>query len=207
MTDDSSQTAPWAGPEGPVGGALCLDLCNSVSGSHRAERREGLLTPRALLDWAQAAGALAPTEAAAADPDGRAATETLARLRELRDALYRCLTAELAGQPAAPADLAAITAAVAAARGAQRLEQTAAGYRWTLPAGAGVWRRLEWRVALSTAEVLGPDRPAPLRQCGRCSWLFLDRARGRGRQWCSSRRCGNRARVARHYRKSRARPT
>lgn len=31
-----------------------------------------------------------------------------------------------------------------------------------------------------------------LRECGRCTWLFLNSGRGRGRRWCRMNTCGNR---------------
>ena len=34
-----------------------------------------------------------------------------------------------------------------------------------------------------------------VKQCKRCTWLFINRGRGRGRQWCSMSTCGNRAKA------------
>jgi len=34
-----------------------------------------------------------------------------------------------------------------------------------------------------------------LRECKRCTHLFLDHGRGQGRRWCSMARCGNRAKA------------
>ncbi|EPZ91129.1 CGNR zinc finger [Burkholderia cenocepacia BC7] len=39
------------------------------------------------------------------------------------------------------------------------------------------------------------DDFARVRQCGRCTWFFVDRGRGVGRRWCDMRTCGNRAKV------------
>lgn len=36
-----------------------------------------------------------------------------------------------------------------------------------------------------------------VRQCRRCTWFFIDRGRGKGRQWCSMSTCGNRAKAER----------
>jgi predicted RNA-binding Zn ribbon-like protein len=204
MTDTVRHDMPRP-EEPPVGGNLALDLCNAVEGAGREERRERLHEPSDLAHWATATGALPADAAAALDPAAPDAAARLSDLRCLRDALYAALTAELAARPARPQDLETIGRAVADARAALRPMPApggrGAGVVWDFPPGASGWQRLAWRVALAVPEALGPDRPAPLRQCGRCSWLFLDRSRGRGRQWCSSRRCGNRARVQRHYRK------
>ncbi|NJM81353.1 MAG: hypothetical protein HC844_01690 [Tabrizicola sp.] len=37
-----------------------------------------------------------------------------------------------------------------------------------------------------------------------CGWLFLDETRNARRKWCMMETCGNRAKAARHYAKSRA---
>lgn len=38
-------------------------------------------------------------------------------------------------------------------------------------------------------------------QCGRCTWLYVNLGRGRGRKWCNMRTCGNRAKVERYRNK------
>lgn len=199
----------WADDDQVIGGNISLDLCNTVSGATRDERRERLVGPLELAGWAYAAGALTPEEArklalpseAAAMSEGQEARACLHRMRALRASLYAALTADLGGRLAEPSDLALLAGTLAQAQQALLLTQSETGFAWTLPETASGWQRMEWRIALALPEVLGPDRPAPLRQCARCSWLFLDRSRGRRRSWCSSRRCGNRARVQRYYRR------
>ena len=50
-------------------------------------------------------------------------------------------------------------------------------------------------LALALFDLLGRTDLARLRECRRCSHLFLDHGRGQGRRWCSMARCGNRAKV------------
>jgi len=62
----------------------------------------------------------------------------------------------------------------------------------------------EWpgdALALALERLLRRPDLGRLRECGRCSWLFLDHGRGRGRSWCDMRTCGNRAKAARHRRR------
>jgi predicted RNA-binding Zn ribbon-like protein len=49
--------------------------------------------------------------------------------------------------------------------------------------------------ALSLEDLLRSDELARVRQCKRCTWLFVDRGRGVGRRWCAMRTCGNRAKA------------
>ena len=59
--------------------------------------------------------------------------------------------------------------------------------------------------ARSAIELLTNDDATRLRRCANpmCSMLFV--AETPRRQWCTPNICGNRARVARHYRRSRTR--
>lgn len=50
-------------------------------------------------------------------------------------------------------------------------------------------------IALGFEDLMRSDDFARVRQCGRCTWFFVDRGRGVGRRWCDMRTCGNRAKV------------
>lgn len=54
---------------------------------------------------------------------------------------------------------------------------------------------LQDALLLSAFDLLQSDDLCRLRECRRCTRLFLDHGRGRGRQWCAMARCGNRAKV------------
>ena len=57
-------------------------------------------------------------------------------------------------------------------------------------------------IALSTARIVTEANPTRIRQCAssNCMYWFLDTSKSGRRRWCSMSRCGNRAKVARHYR-------
>ena len=61
-------------------------------------------------------------------------------------------------------------------------------------------------VAAAAAELLASGDRSRLRRCaaGDCALWFYDTSRGGKRRWCSMERCGNRAKVAAHYRRARA---
>lgn len=58
------------------------------------------------------------------------------------------------------------------------------------------------RLALEGAQLLASPRAEQLRRCSNpaCVLTFVDTSRSRKRRWCSMETCGNRAKVARHYR-------
>jgi predicted RNA-binding Zn ribbon-like protein len=61
------------------------------------------------------------------------------------------------------------------------------------------WPAALARIADSLAEALAHDSPDRLKICANtgCTWVFVDRTKGRVRRWCSDATCGNRDRVRR----------
>jgi predicted RNA-binding Zn ribbon-like protein len=61
-------------------------------------------------------------------------------------------------------------------------------------------------VAAAAAKLLASGNRERLRRCAAadCGLWFYDTSRGGKRRWCSMARCGNRAKVAAHYRRARA---
>ncbi|SNX88334.1 predicted RNA-binding Zn ribbon-like protein [Streptomyces sp. TLI_55] len=53
-------------------------------------------------------------------------------------------------------------------------------------------------LARQAVEILAGDDATLLRECGRtdCTHVYLDRSRGRRREWCAMRTCGNRVKAA-----------
>lgn len=51
------------------------------------------------------------------------------------------------------------------------------------------------RVVLGLFDLLQRGDLDRLRECRRCTQLFLDHGRGQGRRWCSMARCGNKAKA------------
>lgn len=157
----------------------------------------------ALVEWSQAAGALARGTAArlralAAGAPGHLA---LRRARELRETIARLALG------AAPARYLAVLnreLAIASAT-PTRVSSRPGGVRWTwepdTPAGVLA------PVALSAAELLSsPLTLEKTRVCESddgCGWLFVDETRTGTRRWCDMRTCGNRAKAHRHYERAR----
>lgn len=51
------------------------------------------------------------------------------------------------------------------------------------------------QLVLSMDDLLRSNQFGRLRECRRCTHLFIDKGRGVGRRWCSMSRCGNRAKA------------
>lgn len=185
-------------------GLLCLDLVNTNVVLHGAP--VDLLTDYdALLDWLDEAGVLDASARGEADewrsgPDGgegwRAAVE-------LRGAVRRIADDMIAGRPIADADIARVNRSLAARSAVGEIRRDGDGFRrvtlWTFPTPASLLAP----VAESAAELVTALDPGRVGQCddADCILYFYDTSKNHSRRWCSMERCGNRAKVARHYRR------
>lgn len=177
---------------GPLGDHLVLKFVNTVDDDGKTRDDETLLDGEAVLDWALSVGVLREAEA------GSALVEALAAERgdllRLREAIWRVLS----GGPQAPsAAHQQVTDAVCAALAAAG-PRPGSPHFWAIDAAALGAAGLRHRLALAFLDLtLSPDL-ARLRECGRCTALYLDRGRGAGRRWCRMKTCGNREKVARY---------
>lgn len=192
------------------GGALCLDFANTWGDRERAES-DRLRSYEHLLAFARQTATLGAAELdslarlAAASP-ADAATAFTAALR-LRDAVYRLLSDHARGRHPSRTDLDLLNAALRDALCHLRLEDRAGGgYGWAWADGSAGDLLAPLRpLVRSAADLLASDDLHRVRECdgSGCTWLFLDGSRNRSRRWCSMESCGNRAKAARHYRRSR----
>lgn len=191
------------------GGDLAVDFVNTISGVGTNRVRERLHDYADLVGWAAAAGAVPADlsadllDRAAADRD--AAVATLAEALVFREAVFSVLEAMRTGR-ALPADsLLTVNRFLAAALAHRRLDLDDGRVVWAWPSEPSL-DRLLWPVAQAVAALLTDGPTDRLRMCGAtdCGWLFLDMSKNRSRRWCDMAVCGNRAKAARHYRRSRS---
>ncbi|MFN2521016.1 MAG: ABATE domain-containing protein [Candidatus Limnocylindria bacterium] len=192
-----------------TGGALCLDLTNTVGGT-RARPREDLHSFDDLVEWSRQARALDATaarelrrraEAAPAD-----AARALRRTVSLREAIHRVFVARAAGEPPAEADIELIRRWDAEALEHSRLVARGGEFAREWAETPPSFERVAWIVAHDAVELLTSQELPRVRECASdtCAWLFLDTSRNRSRRWCDMKSCGNRAKVRRHYERVRS---
>lgn len=130
-------------------------------------------------------------------PAGGATLRLRAALRDLFDA-------QIEGRDARADSVSDVNAFAASVPTSPQLVTTPNGprveTRWHTEHGGNAILASIAREAI--ALLADPDQRAKLRRCANptCSMLFL--AENKRRVWCSSTGCGNRARAARHYRKT-----
>lgn len=194
-----------------LGGALCLDFCNTVDWHVGPAPSDRLREYRDLLVWAVQGGVVTPEGAdalaAAARQDPAAAERALGFARDLREAVFRVFLARVRGGDPHPADLERLNQALSPALARVRLEAIPGGFAWAWDFRPDDLAFPAWPVARSAAELLTSPELDRVRLCSdeACGWLFLDRSRNRSRRWCSMEDCGNRAKARRFYRRRRAR--
>jgi predicted RNA-binding Zn ribbon-like protein len=199
----TSQSYEWS-PQDFVAGELCLEFTNTVGDHFKTRDVERLTGWDALLQWAVPAGALDAAEAQEmrkmGGRDPATARRCLQSLLNFRNVLFRVLSALAAGHAPVREDLESIEIAVFGALRSARLTQQNQGFVWTIHQTESSLKTPLARIALSALRLLQGVDLSRLRECQRCSWLFVDRSKSHGRRWCRADACGNRARVSRHYR-------
>jgi len=186
-----------------VGGALCLDFANTQGGRDKARDLERLGSYQSVLDWARAADAISDSEGvylrAVAETAPDATRRSLDQLRRFRECLYRAFSALAAEQAPAADDEDAVRHAIAAAVTAARLKPREGSCDWSVEAEKNGLSTLAHRIALNAQRLLLSSDMAFVKECERCSWLFVDRSKNKRRRWCKAETCGNRTRASRHY--------
>ncbi len=179
------------------GGALALDVANTVVLRHDPKRRFDRFEAASEFPRFAAAASLFRRDELAgrslAVADAAAVRSAVLPMREATDLLFR--HAILAGS-LDTLHLADLLATCAAGLDGARDEIGVPG------AAFGVSEsplRFEAAVAISAVSLLEPARRARIRICAHCGWLFLDRSRNRSRVWCDMTVCGNRTKARRHY--------
>lgn len=175
-------------PRPLVGEPLSLDLLNTRWIDGGAER--DLLTDTAgLARWLRSAGLADRVTADAA---------CLRAVREAREVLLRAVRHPADPTPETIAEVNAILG-----HGAVRRELTRDGPR-DRPGTDDPARLAAWLATDDYLRLLAED-PTRIRRCGGCVLHFYDTSQNRRRRWCSMAVCGNRAKAARHYARSRSR--
>ncbi|KUY97048.1 hypothetical protein WS50_07290 [Burkholderia territorii] len=179
-----------------VGGHPALDFLNTVADTGKTRDEDKLVDWAAVRAWAGKSGLLARADLTRflRHPRQDGADE-LAALRGFREDAYVALAHLTSGGGGSAGARAAhrLAEAIRDAIGRSTFDAVDGRFAWR-PDARGVSRWVD-AAALGFEHLLRGDDFARVRQCGRCTWFFVDRGRGVGRRWCDMRTCGNRAKV------------
>lgn len=165
-----------------AGGALALDVANSVVLRHDAARRiDRFAVSNQMRDFPQAAAEFCAERALFGKivPVARENEADFIALREAIDRYFR----ERILTGGDDQSLAAL------------LEAMAKVLREANPGSVAA------ATAHSVLRLIAMPDPERMKICGNCGWLFIDRSKNRSRAWFDMAVCGNRAKANRHYRR------
>ncbi len=171
-----------------IGEPLALDLVNT-----HPSVGELLATTADLRAWLEMQAERIPPVS------GDITAAELAAVRSIREHAGRILESARHGDQPHEADLAAINQAQRAAPAIDELVWDGEKITLTRRRNGSAAQQLAAWLAQSVAELVQSPAITKVRQCeaDECVLLFLPSHPRR--RWCSASRCGNRARVARHY--------
>jgi len=182
---------------------LALDFLNTNRGSE-GEPVERLGTPRALLAWLEAAGVLPPDGLEAEWTSPPRLRVLLTEAHRLRDAVSGAVEAWTGGTLVPAPAIHVLNRVLEARRDGRVLEASGAAFRIRETRWLAGPLGLLSPVAEAAGTLLSEGDPTRVRRCdgASCSLWFRDTSRNGSRRWCSMARCGNRAKVAAHYRRT-----
>jgi predicted RNA-binding Zn ribbon-like protein len=171
-----------------IGGHVALDFINTVSDVGKSRRETRLATWKDYSDWLAAAGI---ERSGTSNGMKVSRSASLAELHELREISY-CVFHELAaGSCPEKEHLDQLRDYIEEAIRHAELMFVDGELRWSPQKTDG--NSQFHRIVFLIDDLLRGGELHRLRECGRCTWLFLDTGRGLGRKWCDMRTCGNRA--------------
>ena len=187
---------------------LCLDFINTLDNRPVPERRQELIRSYDdLLDWATQAGALSAAQRVAllreSEFHAKDAAAVRARAVELRECLYRIMTAVARNRRVSEDDLREFNVYLGKALSHLELRPARKGFRLAWPENHPQLDSVWWPIVRSASDLLSGEDLGSVRECGddTCRWLFVDRSKNHSRRWCDMRVCGNRIKARKFYRR------
>jgi predicted RNA-binding Zn ribbon-like protein len=176
-------------------GRICLNLVATVGSRGSNNPIERLPGCSQLLDWLKRSGSISNRHALPTLTE--ADLESMIALREL---LYRMVHDVVHARTLPSADLARLNAVAGFAH--PPVPQLLVDEHRHLHVEIFepvTLQQVQAMIARDAIDLLGGDERGLMRECAAhpCDGVYIDRSRGFRRQWCSSKTCGNQARVER----------
>jgi predicted RNA-binding Zn ribbon-like protein len=189
-----------------IAGAISLDFINTLDNRPIPERNKELLRSyQDLADWACQAEVITSRRRTsllrlAADHPGVAGT-VFRKALDLRECLYRLVSALSEGRSPADGDLQSLSGWVVEGLSYQQLRTRREDHRLEWSNGDLRLESIVWKIATSATELLTSADSGLIRMCDAetCRWFFLDRSKNHTRRWCDMKVCGNRAKARKFY--------
>ena len=161
-------------------------------------------------DWAEAVKLLEPiqTEEFIRDADGLSETRKFfTDLKEFRRILREMVEAIIKSKTIKPSTVKMINGILSQGYGYHELVKTESGFEKRFRTNFAKPQQLLIPIAESAADLISYGNSKNLKKCEgqTCILYFYDITKNHGRRWCSMNACGNRAKAAAFYKRSRKR--
>ncbi len=195
-----------------IGENLCLDFVNTevIAGGNRTDLLRNFDD---LVAWCAAAQLVSPAQASGMTRQwtgGRDAERTFKQAIDLRATLRVMVERLAAGRPAVlQAALDRINDVLRTRAADLRIVRTKDGYETRYRPLFIEPAHLLVPIARSAADLLSTSDLTLVRKCQnpQCILYFYDTTKNHARRWCSMTGCGNRAKAAAHYKRTRPAPS
>ena len=179
-----------------IGGHRALDFINTVDDQNKQREINKIADWDSFLAWAQASSMVKDdflkvlkNDIASGDKES-----LLLEIQELKEITYAALKFLLCAHKGQNLAMQTLQGRIKKAIENSSLENKGNNFKWIADTGNVGW--ILDLITLSIENLLCHEDLSKLRQCKRCTWMFLNSGRGKGRQWCSMGTCGNRAKSA-----------
>ena len=190
-----------------IGNQTCLDFINTqmIQHGHPVDLLEDFTSLMAWMVQARILDAGDAKEAIRKWGGQRDGLRTFERARELRATLRDMAKRLVAGRAVPPSALDAINGLLRLRLGYAQLTRTRGGFERRFHVETGEAIHLLAPIAESASDLLAHCERALIKRCKNkaCILYFYDTTKNHARHWCSMSICGNKIKVAEHYRRKR----
>lgn len=160
------------------------------------------------VEWVEAVKLLEPGQAERLIRDWARQSETkkfFGEVKEFRRSLREMIEAITKIKAVKPATIKMINGVLSHEYGYHELVKTESGFAKRFRANFEHPQQLLIPIAESAADLISYGNPKNIRKCESptCILYFYDTTKNHGRRWCSMNACGNRAKAAAFYKRSR----
>lgn len=189
---------------GFFGGHVSLDFVNTVDDEGKTRNLNAIPDWETVLNWALRAGILSGGEAQslARSIYETRVTDELGELYKFRELMWSVLRNFAVGQAVDTEKAKAISTTIRWALQKASIVQDVHVFRWSVFENELGLSLIRARLALAVSDLITRQDMERLRECARCTGLFLHHGRGVDRRWCRMNTCGNRAKIERFRSKS-----
>jgi len=179
-----------------IGGHAALDFSNTVDDQDKLREISRISDWSTFLEWAKVSSMFSNKQIDALENEIQQTEipRLLANIHALRETEYAALSCIASGELKPNVAMQTLEAGIKTAINNSSWVLDDISYKWAPNMDNPRW--VIDALTLSIEDLLRSEDITKLKECGRCTWMFLNKGRGRGRQWCNMSTCGNRAKSA-----------